>query len=239
MTLQELLRRPAGRDPVATHSTGTGGEATEPLLTSRHRGLAVAISLVLLAGILALIFGPARGMRNDIGHVSGDLNASRHGIFLQLDAARTQLGMAESSLKIQEQGLAVAVQTQKDTSSASQSTQDLLLQTREALQLVRDVTKALGPLDQLGKKVDSLATNVEQTVRLAQATLQVAQQTLNTGQQALAVAQDTLATLKRSEQLQVDLLETAKATLEQTRQINAKTPGVPVFPTGTATAAAR
>ena len=46
-----------------------------------------------------------------------------------------------------------------------------------------------------------------------------------------AALRDTLATLKRSEQIQVQLLETARATLEQAREINRKIPGAPIFPT--------
>jgi ABC-type transporter Mla subunit MlaD len=125
----------------------------------------------------------------------------------------------------------VAVEAEKDATSAAQATQEILDETRATLQLVRDVTESLGPLDQLDDKVDSVVRNVEQALQVARQTLRVAQQTLDTGQQALAVARDTLATLKRSEQIQLQLLDTARATLEQTREINRKIPGAPIFPT--------
>lgn len=228
VTLLDALRPPAGRNPAAAPGDRP---ATEPLMTNRHRGLAGVIAVALLAGTLALVFGPARGMRTDVVQVSDDLDASRDGIFLQLETARTQLGIAQESLEIQEQGLSVAVEAERDATTAAESTQEVLVRTREALQLVREVTQSLGPLDQLDERVASVVRDVEQAVRLAEAALRVAQQTLETGRQALAVAQDTLATLERSEQVQLQLLETARATLEQTRQINAKIPGVPVFPT--------
>ena len=230
MTLLDALR-PTGRPAAVADSPEAGADraaAARPVLTKRQFGILLLIGAVLLGGTLSLVFGPARGIRTDIVNVSDDLDASRDGIFLQLDTARTQLGLTEQSLEIQEAGLEVAVEAEKDTTVAAQSTQALLAETRETLELVREVTRSLGP--DVGAKVDMLVQDVEQAVAIARRTLAVAQQTLATGQQALAVARDTLATLKRSEQLQVDLLETARATLEQARQINRKIPGAPIFP---------
>lgn len=200
-----------------------------PVLARRQVGILALILAVLLGGTLALIFGPARGMRTDIVNVSDDLDASRDGIFLQLNTARAQLGLTEQSLEIQETGLEVAVEAEKDTTVAATSTRELLEETRATLKLVREVTQSLGP--DVGEKVDMLVRDVEQAVAIARQTLAVAQRTLETGQQALAVARDTLATLKRSEQIQVELLRTARETLEETREINRKIPGAPIFPT--------
>jgi hypothetical protein len=206
-----------------------------PIMTTRQFGVLLLIGAVLLSGVLVLLFGPARGMRNDIAELSTDLSASREGIYGQLGTGRQQLGTAvvqlratEQSLMIQEQGLAVAVEAEKDATSAAQATQAILDETRATLALVRDVIESLGP--QIGQKIDSVVMDVDQAVRLARQTLAVAEQTLATGQQALAVARDTLATLKRSEQLQIQLLETARATLQETREINRKIPGAPIFP---------
>ena len=55
-------------------------------------------------------------------------------------------------------------------------------------------------------------------------------------EQALAVARRTLHELELSRALQQQLLVVARLTLEQTKQINAKIPGVPVFPTAFPTA---
>lgn len=202
-----------------------------PRMTTHQFGLLLVVLAVLLAGVLVLLFGPARGLRNDIGQVNDDLAASRQGIYgqfgtgrEQLSTARVQLAATEQSLVIQERGLQVAVAAEKDATAAARATQQILDQTREALTLVREVTQALGPLDRLDDRI-------EESVRLARAALRVAEQTLSTGQQALAVARDTLATLKRSEQVQREQLATARATLEETREINRKIPGAPVFPT--------
>lgn len=229
--LQQVLRR----GPVPHVTAGTSehrlGLGKARRMTRRQLGVLALIGAVLLSGVLSLVFGPARGIRTDIVNVSDDLDASRDGIFLQLDTARTQLGLTEQSLEIQEQGLVVAVEAEKDATSAAQATQEILEETRATLQLVRDVTEALGPLDRLDGKVDSVVRDVEQALQVARQTLRVAQQTLATGRQGLAVARDTLATLERSERIQLDLLETARATLQQTREINRKIPGAPIFPT--------
>lgn len=191
------------------------------MMTRGQFGILLVILTVLLGGTLALIFGPARGLRTDIVNVSDDLDASRGGIFLQLDTIRSQLGLTEQSLRTQEAGLEVAVEAEKDTTVAAQSSQALLVETRATLGLVREVTKSLGP--DLGRDVQRAARNVEQVLAVAKQTLAVAQQTLATGREALAVARDTLATLKRSEQLQIQLLRTAQ-------EINRKIPGAPIFP---------
>jgi hypothetical protein len=220
--------------PAPARDVSDGGQVPVRLFTRGQLALLFLVLAVLLGGTLALVFGPGRGLRTDIVHVSDDLDASRDGIFSQLRTARTQLSLTEQSLKIQEQGLQVAVEGERDAKVAAQSSQEILDQTRQALALVRQVTEALGPLDQLDVKLDSVVRNVEQGVRLARTALEVAQQTLATGQQALVVAKDTLVTLKRSEQLQRELLKTAQATLEQTREINRKIPGAPIFPTAAA-----
>lgn len=238
MTLLDAVRPAADVRTGQVPAPDDGANVAVPIMTKRQFGVLLLTGAVLLSGVLVLLFGPARGMRNDIGSLRTDLSASREGIYGQLGTGREQLGTAvvqlratEKSLRIQEQGLAVAVEAEKDASSAAQATQEILDETRATLALVRDVADALGPLDQLDDKINSVVTNVEQAVRLARQTLQVAEQTLATGQQALALARDTLATLKRSEQIQLQLLETARATLEQTREINRKIPGAPIFPT--------
>ena len=216
---------------TVTETTPVEGKVPVRLLTKRQFGLLMLALGVLLFGTLSLVFGPGRGMRTDIVKVSDDLDASRGGIFDQLQTARTQLDLTERSLEIQEQGLQVAAAAEKDANSAARSSAEILDETRRTLALIRQVTEALGPLDQLDVKLDSVVRNVEQGVQLARATLDVAQRTLDTGQQALAVAKDTLVTLKRSEQLQRRLLAVAEETLVQTRELNRKIPLPPIFQT--------
>jgi hypothetical protein len=196
-------------------------------------GLVVAL---LLAATCVLIFGPARGARNDIGQVRADLNASRRGIFGTLDVGRqtlsdatTQLRLAEQSLMIQQQGLLIATDAQQVARHAAEDTAAIRMQTEQALTTVRAVLAALGPLGELKGKVETVVKGVEAGVSLARTALAVAQQTLSNGQQALAVAVSTLHELQASLAVQRQLLVVARQTLEQARQINRKIPGAPIF----------
>jgi hypothetical protein len=200
-------------------------------VTRRQFQLLLLIGAVLLAGTSVLVFGPGRGARNDIAHTRADLNASRRGIFSTLDVGRktladanVQLKVAEQSLEMQKEGLAIAATTSSDT-------HDVRLRTDEALATVREVLKALGPISELKGQVDTVVRAVEAGVVLARTALSVAQQTLSTGVEALAVARSTLHELQVSRALQEQLLAVARETLEQARQINAKFPGAPIFPT--------
>lgn len=224
MTLLDPARSTARRGvaaPPAGQDQDQDNTVSRPVMTRRQFGLLLLILSVLLGGTLALVFGPGRGLRTDIANVSDDLDASRSDLFLQLNTARSQLGLTQQSLEIQEAGLEVAVEAEKDTTVAAQSAQALLVETRATLKLVREVTESLGP--NFGDKIDMVVRDVEQALRVAKQTLVVAQQTLATGRETLAVAKDTLATLKRSEQIQIQLLRTAE-------EINRKIPGAPIFP---------
>ncbi len=224
MTVLDALRS-------ASPARDTDPRVPVSLMTRAQGTVLTLVLVVLLGGTLGLVFGPARGMRDDIGETQTDLASSEKAIYgtlgtgrETLSVARTQLGMAERSLMVQQEGLQVAQAAEQDTTAIRE-------QTEAALQTVREVTAALGPLDQLDEKTEAAVKAVEQGVRLAQAALRVAEQTLATGQQALVVARETLTTLKESKALQTDLLEVARKTLEQTREINRKIPGAPVFPT--------
>jgi hypothetical protein len=200
-------------------------------MTPRHVQLLLVIGALLLAGTGVLVFGPARDAKNDISRTQQDLNVSRRGIFSTLDVGRRtladatqQLRIAEESLQLQEQGLEIASATRNDTRAVRE-------QTESALRTVRQVLAALGPVSELRHDLESTVRAVEAGVVLARTALTVARQTLDTGLQALTVAKQTLRELQVSRALQQQLLEVARLTLQQTRQINAKIPGVPVFPT--------
>lgn len=199
---------------------------------TRHQfHLLLLIGAVLLSGTCVLLFGPARGARNDIAHTRKDLNVSRRGIYSTLevgrrtlDDANAQLKLAQQALEMQQQGLVIA-------SATSTNTHDVRLRTDEALRTVQDVLKELGPIRDLKGELDTVTKAVEAGVALARTTLSLARQTLDIGLQSLTVAKQTLAELQRSRAIQEELLRVARATLEQARQINAKFPGLPVFPT--------
>ncbi|MCU1592893.1 MAG: hypothetical protein JWO12_285 [Frankiales bacterium] len=216
---------------------GMAPDAQEPIpvLTRRQFGLLLLIGAVLLAGTCVLVFGPARGARNDIGHVRDDLNVSRRGIFGTLDTGRktlaeatAQLRLTEQSLEIQQQGLSVAAAAKQDTGA-------IRAQTQQALDTVREVLAALGPISDLKGQIETVVKGVQAGVSLARSALAVAQQTLATGQRALAVAVSSLQQLRASLAVQRQLLVVAQQTLKQVQEINRKFPGAPIFPTAAPT----
>jgi hypothetical protein len=233
-----LQRGGRGRPRPAREAAIIDTDSPVPVVTRQQFAILLLIGAVLLAATCVLVFGPARGMRNDIGHMTKDLNVSRRGIYGTLDVGRktladatAQLHLAEQSLQIQQQGLAIAADSQHVGHIAADNSTAIRAQTEQALQTVRDVLKALGPISDLKGQIETVVRGVQAGVSLARTALAVAQQTLATGQRALAVAVSTLHELTVSRQIQQQLLEVARQTLEQTKEINRKIPGLPVFPT--------
>jgi hypothetical protein len=138
-----------------------------------------AIGAVLLAGVLVLIFGPARGARDDIAAVRGDLRGSHIGIDRTLDTQRMAL---------------------------------------------RRLTAQLATLRQSLRVQSAALHTARHTGRGVEAILEQARQTQQTTALILRQAQLTLAQLEQSRNLQSQLLDVARQTLQQTRQINHKLP---------------
>jgi hypothetical protein len=198
--------------------------------TVRHTSLHTAVGVLLLAlataATAALVFGPARGARTDIGHVRTDLHASRAGIFSLLDRTTTELKTTERSLGVQKQGLVVASNAEQLTHTTTSNTTQLLTQTSAILTTIHQVVSSLGPLRQLRGDLGQVTRQVTAGVALAHTTLTVAEQTLRTGRNALAVAGQTLSTLRDSRSIQQQLLDVARQTLQQTIEINRKIPAL-------------
>jgi hypothetical protein len=186
----------------------------------RRRLLALIVTVVvIITASGALIFGPARGARDDLSHVRADLHASRSGIFHTVRILTGQLRTTQQLLVTQERALAVAKESQRLARTTAEHTSDLLNQTTMMVSTVRQVLAALGPLHDL-----------RAAVRLARSTLAVARQTLSTGKTGLRLALATLRTLRDSRDIQAKLLEVARRTLRETQEIDRKMPIPPIFP---------
>ena len=194
--------------------------------TRRYTAVAVLLLLLATAATAALVFGPARGARTDIGHVKTDLHASRTGIFKTLDRTTDALKTTERSLGVQKQGLVVASDAEQLTHTTTGNTTQLLTQTTAILTTIHQVESSLGPLRQLRGDVDQVTRQVTAGVALARSTLTIAEQTLRTGQSALAIAGQTLSTLRESRTIEQQLLAVGRRTLQQTIEINRKIPGL-------------
>lgn len=86
-----------------------------PVLSVRQRLVLVILLALSVAATATLVFGPGRGVREDIAHVRTDLDASRGGIYGTLAVSRRslrqvtdQLETTKQSLEIQREGLEVA-----------------------------------------------------------------------------------------------------------------------------------
>jgi hypothetical protein len=206
-----------------------------PVLSRLQKLVLVGLLVLSMTATSVVLFGPARGARVDIGKVQNDLHATRGGIDSTLKVSRAtlkelsaQLEVTRTSLEIQEQGLRVARSSEQIAGATASDTETIRRQTAETLRTVRQVITALGPLRELRGDVETVVKGVQAGVVLARTTLGVSRQALRDGEKALAVA---VTTLKRSEQVQRDLLTVGRQTLEQVTEINRKLPVLPVLPT--------
>jgi hypothetical protein len=237
---------------TCTHQTNSRHDITRDLdvpdgppqlvLPVLSPGQKLILTGLLVLSVLAtglVLFGPARGAREDIGHVRTDLFATRqHTASTVVVSQRTltklaaELQTTQSSLKIQKQGLDVATSSERLAGDTAQTTESIRRQTAGAIATTTRVIAALGPLGRLRGDIDTVVESVQAGVVLARTTLDVGRQALRDGRRALAVAVSTLETLKRSERVQQDLLEVGRQTLAQVTEINRKLPVPPVFPAG-------
>jgi hypothetical protein len=207
-------------------------EDAGPIIWSRRRRLIawLVLAAVFIAATGALLFGPARGARDDLSHVRHDLRASRSGIFQTVRILTGQLETTQRLLLTQERGLSVAKQSQRIARTTSQHTADLLQETATMVSTIRQVLAALGPLRRLRGDINDVVAGVRAGVHLAESTLSVARQTLATGQAALQTALATLRTLQQSRDIQAQQLQVARETLRETENIDRKIPSLPIFP---------
>ena len=200
------------------------------MATRRHKAMLLVLAAIVLGAVCALVFGPARGARDDIGRLRADQDVSRGYIHRQLETVGAQLTVAQRSLGVQRQGLVIAARSQQLVGATSRSTTDILGDTDQALSTVRQALAALQPLRQLRTAVRTTSHAVTVGLQVARGALDVARSTLQNGEQALAVARRTLATLEQSRTIQQQLLAVARRTLAEARHIDRKIPTPPVFP---------
>jgi chromosome segregation ATPase len=209
-----------------------------PVLSRRQLTMLVLLLVLSVGATAALVFGPGRGARQDLGETQRDLESAQDGIYQQLDILQqqlttltAQLETTQESLKVQQTGLDVARSSEQIAGQTLRSTESIRVQTTQTLGRLDRVITALGPLRRLKGDLETVVEGVRAGVELARTTLQLAQQTLQNGKDALHVARSTLDTLLRSEGIQRDLLQVARQTLAQVTEVNRKLPQPPIFPT--------
>src|ERR1700712_729872 len=119
----------------------------------RNVVLLVALLAIVATAIGALVFGPARGARDDIGHVRTDLHGTHTTLQATLRTTRASLARTtallhstETALTVSRQGLTVARQSEQLAGTTTANTTMLVQQTGSTLTTVQQVVTALGPL---------------------------------------------------------------------------------------------
>jgi len=108
------------REPRQAPEPAVDDEGDERRGSPWARRLALAVALVLLAGLLALVFGPGRGMRSDIDR--------------QVELTQTQLELSQEQLAIARRQLAIAEEQRKMTLEMLAIARDQLAIAREQLE---------------------------------------------------------------------------------------------------------
>ena len=150
------------------------------------------IATVVVIGLLVLLFGPARGLRNDIAAQRQLIAAQLTTLESQLQVVTLQLDEARSTRELTEQNLAEVTRTR-------QLTEQGLAEARRTRELA------------------------EQTLEQARAGLELAQRTLVAVESIEGDVETAVALLQEQAALTRELLQVARATLEQVREINRKT----------------
>ena len=154
-------------------------------------GLGV-IAMVALIGLAAVLFGPARGIRSDIGAQKRDIDAQRSIVTDQRELQNEQLEVGREARATAER-------------------------TRKIAEDIRGIAEQLGD-EVSAAELDRLQPLLEEQIRLSR--------------QLESDSDAVIARFDRSLAIQLELLEVARKTLEEVRDINRKMPppGEPVSP---------
>lgn len=157
-----------------------------------ERVIGSLIATVVLLGLLVLLLGPARGLRNDIG--------------AQRELIAAQLATLEAQLEV------VTLQLDETRSTRQLTAQNLEEVTRTRMLTEEGLAEA--------RRTREVA---EQTLAQARAGLELAERTLVAVESIEGDVEAAVALLREQAALTRELLQVARATLDQVGEINRKT----------------
>ena len=135
---------------------------------SRFRAAALAIAVVFLLGVVALIAGPARGIRSDIDEMQRTLVVTRELITQQVELTEKQVAIGSRQLEVAEEQREIAerqLRIAEETLAVATETRDVARQTLELTrQLVGAVNGQGGNLTQIVDTVLQLRNIAAQTL---------------------------------------------------------------------------
>lgn len=127
------------------------------LVAFSHRQVALLalVATVLGAAVGVLLFGPARGARDDIGSVRSDLHGSRQAIGATLGTARTDavqagtalarttLTVAQQTLRTGKQALTTATDTLQTLTTSLDVQRQQLAVAQQTLEQTREINRKI------------------------------------------------------------------------------------------------
>ncbi len=150
-----------------------------------ERVIGSLLAAVVLIGALILLFGPARGLRNDIAAQLATLESQQQAVTLQLEETRSTRDLTEPN--------------PVEVTRTRELTEEALAEARRTRELA------------------------EQTLGQARAGLELAERTLVAVENTEGDVETAVALLREQTALTREVLQGARASLEQVREINRKT----------------
>ena len=133
---------------------------------SRFRAVALAIAVVFLLGVVALIAGPARGIRSDIDEMQRTLVTTRELITKQVELTEKQVAIGARQLEVAEEQKQIAQRQLQ----ISEETRDIA---RETLELTRQL---VGAVNGQGGGINTIVDTALQLRNIAAQTLDQAKE---------------------------------------------------------------
>jgi hypothetical protein len=137
-----------------------------------ERAIAFGLVVVVIVGAAVLVFGPARGMREDIGAqrdlVAAQLGTVRAQLRLQhhqLHIAREQLDLAQRQLHVAEDTRSIARRTYRRSGVVERLTMQLLQVGRDTNQKVTETVPLIRTLVDVAHILKRLARETERHAR--------------------------------------------------------------------------
>src|SRR5687768_79389 len=137
-------------------------------MSRSERLISAALAVLLVAGVLILLFGPARGLRNDISAQRGLIAEQLAVLQLQLETTRGQLDEARRTRELTEDVLSEAGRPREVA-------EQTLAQTQRAVELAE---QTLAIAEQTQANTAEAVVLLREQVALSRQLLAVAQQTL-------------------------------------------------------------
>ena len=140
---------------------------------SRFRAAAIVIAVVFLLGVVALVAGPARGIRSDIDEMQRNLVTTRELITKQVELTEKQVAIGSRQLQVAEEQKQIAERQLAIAERQLQVSEETREIARQTLELTRQL---VGAVNGQGGGINTIVETALQLRNIAAQTLQQAQE---------------------------------------------------------------